>query len=98
VEYKILKTSIVDGIATLTISRPAAMNALNSATFAEINEFLATIENDKNIKVLIITGEGKAFVAGADIAEMIHMNSQQGSDFSRIGQKTFNRIENFRHL
>ena len=82
-EYKILKTSVVDGIATLTISRPAAMNALNSATFTEINEFLATIENDRNIKALIITGEGKAFVAGADIAEMIHMNSQQGTQISQ---------------
>ena len=45
------------------------------------------------IKVMIITGEGKAFVAGADIAEMVDKNQQQGSEFSRLGQNTFRSLE-----
>lgn len=93
-DYKILKPLVSDSVALLTISRPEAMNALNFAFFTELNHFLATIEARNDVKVLIITGEGKAFVAGADIAEMANMNSHQGIEFSRTGQLTFDRIEN----
>lgn len=88
-EYEILKTEIVDGIATVTISRPGAMNALNTRFFNEMDQLVAEISNNKDVKVMIITGEGKAFVAGADIAEMVDKNSEEGSSFSRLGQKTF---------
>lgn len=88
-EYEILNTEIVDGIATVTISRPNAMNALNTGFFNEMDQLVAEISNNKNVKVMIITGEGKAFVAGADIAEMVDKNSEEGSAFSRLGQNTF---------
>ena len=92
-EFKILKYEVAEGIGLITISRPAAMNALNSDFFTEINMLLDEISADKQIKVLIITGEGKAFVAGADIAEMVNQNQQEGSDFSHWGQNTFRRLE-----
>jgi len=92
-EYKILKQTISDGIATLTISRPAAMNALNSDFFKEFNHFLDDISPREDIRVLIITGEGKAFVAGADIAEMANMNTDQGLEFAKKGQQTFDRLK-----
>lgn len=92
--YEILKSEIIDGIVILTISRPQAMNALNSLFFKEMNNFLDEIEQQNGIRAMIITGDGKAFVAGADISEMAEMNAQQGRAFSEIGQHTFDRIEN----
>lgn len=93
--FEILKLETADGIGILTISRPQALNALNSAFFAEMNRMLDAIEKQDEIKILIITGEGpKSFVAGADIAEMVHMTSEQGHQFSLTGQDTFNRIAN----
>jgi len=95
-EYKILKINIADGVALVTISRPAALNALNTAFFEELNHLLDDIEPREEIKVLVITGEGKAFVAGADIAEMVHMKEAEGYAFSTFGQRTFDRLEQLR--
>lgn len=91
--YEILKPEIQEGIAVVTISRPQAMNALNSRFFVEMDDFILSLSNRNDIKVLIITGEGKAFVAGADIAEMVNMNSEQGTAFSKVGQNTFRSLE-----
>lgn len=93
-EYQILKTDISEGIAFVTISRPAALNALNTAFFNEFNHFLNELENRSDIRVMVITGEGKAFVAGADIAEMVHKDGEGGTQFSIFGQRTFDRLEN----
>jgi len=91
--YEILKLETNNGIGILTISRPQAMNALNSRFFTEMNEMLSDLENREDIKVMIITGEGKAFVAGADISEMSGMSREQGKQFSITGQNTFRKIE-----
>ena len=92
-EYEILKPQLLDGVAVVTISRPKALNALNTRFFQEMDDYIATIKNDTNIKVLVITGEGKAFVAGADIAEMVNKSRAEGSAFSRLGQQTFRSLE-----
>jgi len=92
--YEILKTQIQEGIAMVTISRPKAMNALNTAFFDEMNALLDELNSNDEVKVMIITGEGKAFVAGADIAEMVNKNQDEGQAFSEYGQRTFDRIEN----
>jgi enoyl-CoA hydratase len=93
-EYQILKINLADGIATVTISRPAALNALNSAFYKEFNHFLDDLEPREEIRVMVITGEGKAFVAGADIAEMSGKSQSEGYEFSVVGQRTFDRLEN----
>ena len=90
--YEILAADIHDGIATLTISRPKALNALNRQFFAELNAWLDEIAGRPDIKVLIITGAGNAFVAGADIAEMKDMNPAQGKEISVTGQQAFARL------
>jgi len=64
--YSIIKFEQESGIGILTISRPEALNALNSLFFKEFNHFLHEVPSMKDLKVLIITGEGKAFVAGAE--------------------------------
>ena len=93
-EYKILTLTTEDNIGTITISRPKALNALNSRFFAEMDKMLDEVEANDEISVLVITGEGKAFVAGADIAEMSDMKQVDGYKFSRIGQAVFTKIEN----
>jgi len=92
-DYEILKLEVKDNIAIVTISRPQAMNALNTRFFMEMDSMILEISQRNDIRVMIITGEGKAFVAGADIAEMVDMSSEQGSNFSRIGQNTFSSLE-----
>ena len=91
-EYQILKTEIKEGIAVVTISRPKAMNALNTRFFNEMDALVAEINNKKDVRAMIITGEGKAFVAGADIAEMVDKDSDGGVAFSRLGQNTFSSL------
>ncbi|MHC1707907.1 MAG: enoyl-CoA hydratase/isomerase family protein [Bacteroidales bacterium] len=92
-DWKTLKTEKQGNVLILTINRPEALNALNLLVYKEINEVLDEIDQDTDVKVLIITGEGKAFVAGADIAEMSGMDPEQGYKFSKTGQDTFDRIE-----
>lgn len=92
-DYKVLKIAITDGIATVTLNRPEAMNALNSAFFSEMAHFVSSLKGKPDVKVMIITGEGKAFAAGADIAEMAEMNSELGHNFSKTGQAVFNSLE-----
>jgi len=88
-EYKILKTEIKDNIAIVTISRPEALNALNTRFFNEMDDFVAKVSGMPEVRAMIITGEGKAFVAGADIAEMVDKDQKEGTEFSRLGQNTF---------
>lgn len=94
--YEILKYSIQEKIGIIKIDRPNALNALNLQFFREMNLLLDEIitgKDGENIRVLVITGEGKAFVAGADISEMKDMNSEQAREFSKTGQSTFRRLE-----
>ena len=92
-EFEILKLETSGNIALVTISRPKAMNALNTRFFNEMDAMVEKIGGMPEVKVMVITGEGKAFVAGADIAEMVNKNQQEGSEFSRLGQNTFRSLE-----
>lgn len=80
-------------VAVVSINRPKALNALNSSVLNELNQVIDIIEQDSEIYLLILTGEGKAFVAGADISEMSNMNAQQGKEFAKKGMNVFRRIE-----
>jgi len=92
-DYTGLHVNIADRIALVTISRPQVLNALNSDFLVEFNDFLDGLANRTDVNVLVITGEGKAFVAGADIAEMSVMNKEEALIFSKKGQDTFERLE-----
>lgn len=92
--YEVLKINVSEGIATVTISRPQALNALNTRFFQEMDSLIAEIGARNDIKVVVITGEGKAFVAGADIGEMVHKTKAEGAEFSKAGQKTLRSLEN----
>lgn len=88
--YSVLKLSIEDGIALVTVCRPQALNALNTVFFNEMDSVVSRLNHMPGVKLMIITGEGKAFVAGADIAEMVNKKPEDASEFSRMGQNTFN--------
>ena len=81
-------------LAIVTINRPKALNALNSETLKDLDVVLENLENDSNIYCVILTGSGeKAFVAGADIAEMKDLSEEQGREFGLLGNKVFRRLE-----
>ncbi len=81
-------------IATLTVNRPAALNALNREVLEEIARVIREVRHDSSVRVLIVTGAGdKAFVAGADIAAMSKMSAADGLDFSRLGHRVMESFE-----
>jgi len=83
-----------DGIGIITINRPGALNALNPEVLKALENALEKAERDEKVKVILITGSGeKAFVAGADIAEMSKMSPREAREFSKLGQKVFRKIE-----
>ncbi len=93
-EYKNILLSFEGEIGILTINRPKALNALNIATLKEIQLGIQEVKDHSEMKVLIITGAGeKAFVAGADIAEMKDMNSIEAINFSKLGHQTLKIIQ-----
>ncbi len=82
------------GIAILTINRPDKLNALNAKVMEELNQAVGLIEEDDSIKGVILTGAGpKAFVAGADIAELSTLDVESGTQLSLRGQSVLFRIE-----
>jgi len=92
-DLKNIVMEVQDNIAVIKINRPDALNALNHEVLKELEEVLYQLGDDEKIKVVIITGEGKAFVAGADIGEMKGMSGIQAMDFSKLGQGVFALIE-----
>jgi enoyl-CoA hydratase len=93
-DYKNILFAVGDGIALVTINRPAALNALNSATLAELGDAFATIATDPAIRAAVLTGGGeKAFVAGADISEMVNYNPLQAEAFAKLGQDVLSLID-----
>ena len=92
-DYQFLKVACDERrVVTLTISSPATLNALNSTILGELEHFVDSLDPDTT-RVLVITGEGKAFVAGADISEMAHLSEQEGLAFGRRGAAVFKKIE-----
>lgn len=81
-------------IRLVTLNRPDKLNALNRETLGELHQAFEEAGNDPSVRVVVLTGAGpKAFVAGADIAEMEALTPVQARDFSRFGQKLMVRIE-----
>jgi enoyl-CoA hydratase len=91
-EFKNIIVEIKDNVGILKMNRPSALNALNSETLGELSQAVKHLAESDQVKVVIITGEGKAFVAGADIAEMKDMSKEQAQEFSQNGQEILDRI------
>ena len=92
-DYRFLKVSGgPEGVVRLTISSPATLNALNSTILAELDAFVDSLD-PATTRALVITGEGKSFVAGADISEMAHLSEAEGLAFGQRGAAVFKKIE-----
>lgn len=92
--YANILLEVADRIATVTINRPKSLNALNPATMAELREAFESIAARDDVGVVLLTGAGeKAFVAGADIAEMSRFDQLQALDFSLSGHRVLELIE-----
>ncbi|NBJ65160.1 enoyl-CoA hydratase [bacterium c-19] len=84
-------------VATITINRPKALNALSTQVLTELNEALDQVNENKDVYCVIITGAGdKSFVAGADIAEMKDKSVEEAAVYGKFGNEVFRKIETFR--
>ncbi|NOR54278.1 MAG: hypothetical protein GQ536_09355, partial [Candidatus Aminicenantes bacterium] len=92
--YKTLIYEKKENIGLLTINRPEKLNAISNELISELKNLIDEIENDEELRVLIITGAGdKAFVAGADIKELVDRDARLGRRGSQERQGIFSHIE-----
>jgi enoyl-CoA hydratase/3-hydroxyacyl-CoA dehydrogenase len=88
-----VKLEVAGAIATITMNRPEAMNALNEKVLRELKGAIARVRDDPSVRVVIITGEGPAFVAGADIRAMVAMSLIEAREYTRFSHGVLKDIE-----
>ena len=91
--YQTIRYEKQENIGIITIDRPEALNALNSTVILELIDVIGQVEQDGELRALIITGEGRSFVAGADIGEQCPMDLTAGRNWGRRGSALMRRIE-----
>lgn len=94
-EYETIIYEVKDAVAKLTFNRPEKLNAMTGTTFQEITDALDRAEKDNDVRVLVITGNGRAFCAGVDLKfagkELDNLKSQ--TDFLTVGKELLQKIE-----
>jgi enoyl-CoA hydratase len=91
--FETLTFAVADRIATITVNRPDKLNALNDATIAELSDAIDAVRTRADIGGAILTGAGRAFVAGADISELQSQGPVDAQRRSRVGQMIFGKFE-----
>lgn len=91
--YEFLTFAVADRIATITVNRPDKLNALNDALMAELGVAIDEAVEREDVGAVLITGAGRAFVAGADIAELAGQDALQGKERAERGQRTYRKFE-----
>ena len=91
--YQTIRYEKNGNLAIAAINRPEALNALNGTVLQELSRVVAEVENDSEVRAFILTGEGRAFVAGADIGEQNALDVASARKFSQFGSSIFRRIE-----
>lgn len=91
-----LLLEVSDNIAVLTVNRPDKLNALNIDTISELSEAADWLKSSNEVKGVIITGSGKAFVAGADISELVSLTAVEAREYALAGQAAFKKFEDLR--
>lgn len=92
-EFKNLIWEKNEGICTIKINNPKSLNALNIEVLKDLDKAFDLAASDEEVSVIVLTGEGKAFVAGADIAYMKELSVEEAKEFSEYGAKIFRKIE-----
>src|SRR5829696_8152167 len=89
-----VEVEIADGIATVTMNRPEALNAFNTEQLRTMIDAFRQVRDDASVRCVILTGEGeRAFAAGADIKEMAGKSEAEGLEFGRLGHTMTNAVE-----
>jgi enoyl-CoA hydratase len=91
--YELLTFEVADRIATITVNRPDKLNALNDALMRELGVAIDEAGTRDDVGAVLLTGAGRAFVAGADIAELADQNASEGKARAERGQRVFRRFE-----
>jgi len=91
--YETIAVEIADRVATITVNRPDKLNALNDRVIAELGEAIDQVVGDSAVGGIILTGAGRAFVAGADIAELEKHGAVSAKRLAQTGQDVFRRFE-----
>lgn len=93
-KYELIRLERSDGVATITLDSPGNLNALSQTMLSELHAVVTELENDKDTRIVIVTGVGKAFVAGADIAAMSTMKAKEASEYSAVTAALYQLIRN----
>lgn len=91
--FKNFNIEQTDKYIVVTFCNPKTLNALNLEILTELNELIDSVEEHCELRVVIFTGEGKAFIAGADILHMEGLNPCEAKQFGKFGSKIFRKIE-----
>lgn len=91
--YASIELTVADRIATITVNRPDKLNALNAATIGELGDAIDEVRGRDDIGAAILTGAGRAFIAGADISELAAQSAMQAKQRALRGQQIFRRFE-----
>lgn len=89
----LIEQQVDDGILTITLNRPEKLNALSTDVLHALSELFISAKENSDVKGIILTGKGKAFCAGADIARLAQCNSDSGYQFACFGQEVFRQLE-----
>src|SRR5450759_5088212 len=87
--YELLTFDVAGRIATITVNRPDKLNALNDALMAELGCAMTEARRRANVGAVLLTGAGRAYVAGADIGELVDQSATEGKARAEGGQRTF---------
>jgi enoyl-CoA hydratase len=93
--YETIVYDVKDGVAFIRVNRPEALNALNTTVLDELDDAFAAAGAADAVKAVVLTGEGRAFVAGADIAQMEGLDALELRDYFLKGVSVMNRIDDF---
>lgn len=92
-DYRYLLVTVENGVGIITFHRPEALNALNSAVLSELDKAVDQMAEDRSVRVVVFTGEGKSFISGADIDELAESRGLQVIEYSRRGRDIFRKVE-----
>ncbi|MGL5057315.1 MAG: enoyl-CoA hydratase-related protein [Fusobacteriaceae bacterium] len=92
--FKNLLVEFHEKVCIVKINRPEFLNALNEETYKEIHNCFVDLEKNNTIDVILLTGEGRSFVAGADISFMKNLTTKEAKEFGILGTTAFNAVEN----
>lgn len=92
-DLRVVRYEVGDHVATITIDRPEALNALNPTVIGQLNEAFSQAEADTDVRTIVLTGTGRSFVAGADIKTMAEQTAVESIAYTQQGQDLVRRIE-----